>query len=103
MITLLICGIFNARVLASCSEELTLLCTTPDEQSTCFERALEGREKALGPEHTSTLGTVNNLGILYKDQGKLAERTSTLSKVRAFFTKLRVRWRRRMSKGKRRS
>ena len=29
--------------------------------------------KALGPEHTSTLSTTNNLGILYKDQGKLAE------------------------------
>ena len=24
------------------------------------------------PEHTSTLDTVNNLGILYADQGKLA-------------------------------
>jgi tetratricopeptide (TPR) repeat protein len=33
--------------------------------------ALEGREKALGPNHTSTLDTVNNLGILYSDQGKL--------------------------------
>jgi hypothetical protein len=38
-----------------------------------YERALAGREKALGPEHTSTLDTVNNLGLLYADQGKLAE------------------------------
>ena len=30
-------------------------------------------EKALGPEHSSTLDTIHNLGILYKDQGKLAE------------------------------
>jgi tetratricopeptide (TPR) repeat protein len=38
-----------------------------------YRRALKEREKALGPEHTSTLDTVNNLGILYRDQGKLAE------------------------------
>ena len=36
-------------------------------------RALEGREKSLGLEHISTLDTVNTLGILYADQGKLAE------------------------------
>jgi tetratricopeptide (TPR) repeat protein len=33
--------------------------------------ALHGKEKALGPDHTSTLDTVNNLGLLYEDQGKL--------------------------------
>ena len=38
-----------------------------------YQRALQGREKAEGPEHTSTLDTVNNLGILYVDQGKLVE------------------------------
>jgi tetratricopeptide (TPR) repeat protein len=38
-----------------------------------YERALRGYEEALGPTHTSTLATVNNLGILYKDQGKLGE------------------------------
>ena len=38
-----------------------------------YVRALAGNEKALGPDHTSTLDTVNNLGILYRDQGKLAE------------------------------
>jgi tetratricopeptide (TPR) repeat protein len=27
----------------------------------------------LGPDHTSTLDTVNNLGNLYKSQGKLGE------------------------------
>ena len=26
-----------------------------------------------GAEHTSTLDTVNNLGVLYTDQGKMAE------------------------------
>lgn len=30
-------------------------------------------EKAWGPDHTSTLGTVNDFGHLYADQGKLTE------------------------------
>jgi tetratricopeptide (TPR) repeat protein len=34
---------------------------------------LQGKEKAWGPEHRSTLDTVNNLGILYKDLGQLDE------------------------------
>ncbi|RYO93500.1 hypothetical protein DL764_007993 [Monosporascus ibericus] len=38
-----------------------------------YERALQGKEKAWGPEHTSTLDTVNNLGILYADQGRLKD------------------------------
>jgi hypothetical protein len=36
-----------------------------------YGRALAGKEKAPGPEHISTLDTVNNLGILYRNQGKL--------------------------------
>ena len=36
-----------------------------------YLRVLAGKEKALGPDHTSTLDTVNNLGTLYHDQGKL--------------------------------
>jgi hypothetical protein len=31
-----------------------------------YQRALQGYEKALGAEHTSTLPAVNNLGVLYK-------------------------------------
>jgi tetratricopeptide (TPR) repeat protein len=38
-----------------------------------LQRALAGYEKVLGPDHTSTLDTVNNLGLLYGDQGKLDE------------------------------
>ncbi|KAL2808184.1 hypothetical protein BJX63DRAFT_424818 [Aspergillus granulosus] len=33
----------------------------------------QGKEKALGPDHTSTLDTVHNLGLLYSNQGKLKE------------------------------
>ncbi|KAL1598071.1 hypothetical protein SLS59_007081 [Nothophoma quercina] len=43
------------------------------EAEEMYERALEGKEKALGPDHTSTLSTINNLGLLYADQGKLEE------------------------------
>jgi tetratricopeptide (TPR) repeat protein len=38
-----------------------------------YQRALQGFEKTLGLDHTSTLDTVNNLGNLYSDQGKLVE------------------------------
>jgi hypothetical protein len=43
------------------------------EAEKMYIRALQGKEEALGPDHTSTLSTVNNLGNLYKDQSKLAE------------------------------
>jgi hypothetical protein len=35
--------------------------------------ALQEYEKALGVEHTPTLNTANNLGNLYRNQGKMAE------------------------------
>ncbi|KAK3624118.1 hypothetical protein LTR22_024103 [Elasticomyces elasticus] len=38
-----------------------------------YTRALEGYEKELGADHTSTLDTVNNLGSVYLRQGKRAE------------------------------
>ncbi len=43
------------------------------EAEKMYRRALDGKEKAWGPDHTSTLDTVNNLGLLYADQGKLVE------------------------------
>ena len=43
------------------------------EAEAMYQRALEGKEKALGPDHTSTLNTVNNLGLLYAGQGRLKE------------------------------
>ena len=45
----------------------------PGEAEKMYQRALEGKEKGLGRDHTSTLDTVNNLGSLYADQGKLGE------------------------------
>jgi tetratricopeptide (TPR) repeat protein len=38
-----------------------------------YQRALQGKEKAWGPKHTSTLNTVNNLGNLCKNLGRLNE------------------------------
>ncbi|PMD60068.1 uncharacterized protein K444DRAFT_395716 [Hyaloscypha bicolor E] len=38
-----------------------------------YQRALQGKEKAWGPEHMSTLSTFNNLGILYAKQSRLAK------------------------------
>ncbi|KAI8948859.1 hypothetical protein F4801DRAFT_591546 [Xylaria longipes] len=43
------------------------------EAEDMYLRALQGKEKAWGPDHTSTLNTVNNLGLLYMDQGRLRE------------------------------
>ncbi|KAL5371635.1 hypothetical protein DPSP01_014120 [Paraphaeosphaeria sporulosa] len=43
------------------------------EAEAMYDRALQGREEALGARHTSTLDTVNNLGLLYADQGRLVE------------------------------
>ncbi|KAN0068322.1 HET domain containing protein [Elaphomyces granulatus] len=44
-----------------------------DEAEKMYQRALQGKEKVLGPDHTSTLSTVNSLGLLYANQGKLDE------------------------------
>jgi tetratricopeptide (TPR) repeat protein len=38
-----------------------------------YQRAMSAGEKALGPNHTSTLVTVHNLGMLYWKQGKPEE------------------------------
>ena len=38
-----------------------------------YLRALKGFEDACGPKHTSTLNTINNLGVLYNAQGKMNE------------------------------
>jgi tetratricopeptide (TPR) repeat protein len=84
-----------------------------------YVRALRGYEKALGAEHMSALNTVNSLGNLYKDQGKMAEaeelyvralrgkgegvrewstrRCLRRSTISATSTKSRARWRRRRS------
>ena len=44
-----------------------------NEAEPLYRRALEGREKTLGPDHLHTLISVNNLGLLLYTQGKLNE------------------------------
>lgn len=43
------------------------------EAEAMYQRALQGYEKAWRPEHTSKLDTVNNLGNLYSDLGRMDE------------------------------
>ncbi|KAJ5642644.1 hypothetical protein N7490_006644 [Penicillium lividum] len=52
-----------------------------------YQRALAGYEKALGPDHTSTLNTVNNLRNLYSDQGKLKEAEEIYQRALAGYEK----------------
>ncbi|KAI4122850.1 MAG: hypothetical protein LQ338_005584 [Usnochroma carphineum] len=51
------------------------------EAEKMYQRALQGLEKALGPEYTSTLDTVNNLGLLYINQGKRKEAENLLQRA----------------------
>ncbi|KAJ6002320.1 hypothetical protein N7499_001813 [Penicillium canescens] len=52
---------------------ISVRCSVPSQRLLphANHRALAGYQKALGPDHTSTLNTVNNLRNLYSDQGKL--------------------------------
>jgi tetratricopeptide (TPR) repeat protein len=47
--------------------------TSWSKRRRCTNGCYKGKEKTLGPSHASTLNTVNNLGILYMKQDKLAE------------------------------
>ncbi|KAL2870888.1 TPR-like protein [Aspergillus lucknowensis] len=51
-----------------------------------YQRALAGCEKALGPDHISTLGAVHNLGNLYFNQGKLNKAEEIYQRALVGFT-----------------
>ncbi|KAJ5897142.1 hypothetical protein N7504_007430 [Penicillium tannophilum] len=55
-----------------------------------LQRALAEYDEALGPDHTSTLDTVNSIGILYFDQGKLREAEEILQRALAGYQKVLV-------------
>jgi tetratricopeptide (TPR) repeat protein len=59
----------------------------PAEAEQIYVRALAGCEKGLGLNHTSTLDTVNNLGDLYSNQGKLTETEQMFVRVLAGYEK----------------
>ena len=52
-----------------------------NEAEPLFRRALEGRERTLGPDHSDTLTSVNNLGFLLYAQGKLNEAEAMLRRA----------------------
>ncbi|KAH0553453.1 hypothetical protein GP486_006477 [Trichoglossum hirsutum] len=43
------------------------------EAEAMYQLALAGKEKVLGPDHPSTLNTVNNIGVTYENQGRSVE------------------------------
>jgi Tfp pilus assembly protein PilF len=43
------------------------------EAEVMYRRAMKGREKTLGPEHTDTLTSTNSVGAALKDEQKYAE------------------------------
>jgi tetratricopeptide (TPR) repeat protein len=57
-----------------CDDIALFLCMweNTDEVENLFLQALYGRERVSGPDHASTLDTVNCLGTLYANQGKTA-------------------------------
>ena len=52
-----------------------------------YDRALAGYEKGLGADHIYTLDTVNNLGILYVDQGHLTDAEKAYARALAGYDK----------------
>jgi tetratricopeptide (TPR) repeat protein len=52
-----------------------------------YNWALAGYEKALGPEHTSTLTTVNNLGLLYNNLGRFEDAEKMYNRALAVYDK----------------
>jgi Tfp pilus assembly protein PilF len=55
-----------------------------------YQRALQGYRKELGKEHTSTLGTVNNFGILCSNQGELVEAEKMVERALQGYEKCRI-------------
>jgi tetratricopeptide (TPR) repeat protein len=60
-----------------------------DEAEKVYQRALQGKEKAQGPDHPSTLGTVASLGRIYEKQGKLDEAEKMFQRALQGFKKAR--------------
>ncbi|KAF2720031.1 kinesin light chain 1 [Polychaeton citri CBS 116435] len=58
------------------------------EAEQMYQRALTGKEKAWGPDHTSTLDTVHCLGNLYFDQGKMAEAEQMYQRARQAYSRV---------------
>jgi len=53
-----------------------------------YEQALAGYKRVVGPDHISTLGTVDSIGALYLTQGKLVEAKQMLDRALAGFSSI---------------
>jgi tetratricopeptide (TPR) repeat protein len=53
-----------------------------------YKRALRGYEKVWELDYISTLSTINNLSILYADQGKLEEAKKIYKRVLRGYKKI---------------
>lgn len=51
------------------------------EAEEMYNQALEEKEKTIGCDHSSTLDTVGNIGLLHHDQGKLREAEEMYSRA----------------------
>jgi tetratricopeptide (TPR) repeat protein len=59
-----------------------LLCDEDKQQAErMYQRALAGCEKTWGREHMSTLDTVNNLGVIYKELGRMEKAEQMLQRA----------------------
>jgi Tetratricopeptide repeat len=54
-----------------------------DDSRRLYRRALVGYENAVGPDHLSTLGVVNNLGALELTEGNIVEAQSLYERALA--------------------
>jgi hypothetical protein len=66
-------GLALVRSAADVSAKMYRRAERLDQSLVLCWRVLDWRKKALGPDHTSTLSTVNNLGTLYEARGNLVD------------------------------
>jgi tetratricopeptide (TPR) repeat protein len=69
-------------------EQFTSKLVSEDEYGyRMYNCALARFEKTWGPDHISTVNTVNNFGILYADQGRLADAERMYNRALAGYEK----------------
>jgi ankyrin repeat protein len=80
----------NALQSASCGgyDKIVQMLSDSAEAEAMHERALARSEKVLGPEHKFTIDTVQNLGSLYHNHGRLAEAEEMYEQALAGYEKV---------------
>ncbi len=62
------------------------------EAELLYKRALEIREKALGPDHPDVANSLNNLASLYDEQGRYGEAEPLLKRALTILEKALDAW-----------